>query len=167
MNESDRRHFLRIANHNFHDATLEQIRVLPARSKRQRARIEVLLSFPHVELLFSLTFTGCTNVSLSLDFDVLADNLDYNTAGFSTLADTAQIQQFITSQVPAWNVEYDDTGSPSPSCYASGNSPLNAKLQKAASLTLHRLSYFGGELTVISTSHKVRRLEFNPNDRKG
>jgi hypothetical protein len=166
INESDRRHFLRVSNHNFHDATLEQIRVLPARSKRDGARIEVLLWFPHVELRFSLTFTGCTNVSLALDFGVLADNLDYNTAGFSTLSDAAQTQQFIRSQIPVWNMQYDDTGSESPSSYASGTSPLNAKLARAASLTLHRVSYFGGELSVVATSHKVRRIEFNANDRK-
>lgn len=60
---------------------------------------------------------------------------------------------------------YDDTGSESPAGYASGASPLNPKLARAASLTLHRVSYFGGELTIIATSHKVRRIKSNPNDR--
>ncbi len=90
VNENDRRHFLRIANHHFHDATLEKISVIPAVNKRHRARIEVLLSFPHVELLYALTFTGCTNVSLALDFDVLADNIPYNSDGVTKLKDTAE-----------------------------------------------------------------------------
>lgn len=158
VNESDRRHFLRIANHHFHDATLEKISLVPAVNKRQRARVEVLLSFPHVELAFSLTFTGCTNVALALDFDVLADNLPYNTAGFSKVTETAQIQQFITSQVQDWNTGYGDVSSPSPSCIQDGDSPLRPKLARAKSLTLHRVSYFGGELTIVATTCKIKRL---------
>jgi hypothetical protein len=159
-----RRHPMRKSNHDFHDATLEQILILPPRTSRGRARIEVQHSFPEAEKRYSLTFTGCTNVSLALDFDVLARNLPCNTSDFSTLSESAQIQQFITSQVPAWNVQYHDAGPESPSAYASGTSPLNAKLARAASLTMHRVSYFGGELSVVAKSHRIRRIKIDPNE---
>lgn len=160
--ERDRQHYLDVTNHNFHDATLQSIRLLPAPSEQGQAQIEVLLAFPRVELLFSVTFAGCTNVSLALDFDVLANNLPYNTAGFTTLTDASQIRDFIKSQVPLWNVAYDDIDSPSAQAFASGCSPLNAKLEKTASLTLHRISYFGGELSIVAASHEIRRLPFEP-----
>lgn len=167
INDSDRRYWLRVSNHNFHDATLERISIVPAASKRKKARIEVQLSVPHVELLFSLTFIGCTNVSLALDFDVLADQLPYNTAGHATVSGTAQIQEFVRSHVDAWNVRYEDTGSRSFSCDSSGISPLPAKLAKAASLTLHQVRYFGGMLSITATSLKVRRLKLSRAERNG
>ena len=159
--ERDRQHLSDVTNHNFHDATLQSIRVLAAPSEDEQTQIEVLLSFPHAQILFLLTFSGCTNVSLALDFDVLADNLPYNTSGFSTLSDAAEIQQFITAQVPAWNVSYDDMWSSSAGCFGDGDSPLKAKLARAASLTLHRIGYFGGELSIVAASHDIRLVRFD------
>jgi hypothetical protein len=159
---SSQRFLSKVANHNFHDATLESIRVLPIRSKREKAKIEVLLSFAHVELLFSVTFMDCANVSLALDFDVLAGNQPYNTARMhGGVRDTIQIQKFMAAQVESWNVRYDDgIGSTGPSGYNDGPSPLSAKQARADSLTLFRLAYFGGELCVVAKSHKIRRLDF-------
>jgi hypothetical protein len=165
--DNDRRYWLRVSNHNFHDATLEQIRIVPARDKRQKAQIEVLLSVPHVGLRFSLTFLGCTNVSLAMDFDVLADQLPYNTGGHTALCDPVQIQHFIMSPIEAWNVQYNDAGSRSWSCDSARTSPLRRKIAKVASLHLHRVTYFGGVLSITARSHKVRRSEFHRNDSKG
>ena len=156
------KHFLRIANHYFHDATLESIRVVPIRSKREKAQIEVLLSFPHAELMFSLSFRDCCNVSLALDFDVLEDNGSNQTVRFSALKNAVQVQEFMTSQVPLWNMKYSDVRSADPCGFTADPSPLAGKLAKAHAFTLYRVRYFGGELSVIAKSHKIRRLPYSP-----
>jgi len=163
MGSADRRYFRKVSNHHFHDATMGEVRVIPATSKRHKARIEVALSFPHVDLRFLLTFKGCTNFSAALDFDVLADQLPYNTACFEVSTDTTKIRELILAQMDSWNVEYDDEPVPNVlrqvSGYSSGRSPLKVKYGQVGRLKRYCLRHFGGILTVLATSHSIRCLE--------
>jgi hypothetical protein len=67
---------------DFHDDSFVDLRVSPAPSRDQDppAVVEIQLRQYSERKLRSLRFSGCRNLRVALDFDVLAHNLPPNTA---------------------------------------------------------------------------------------
>ena len=130
-----------------HDDTFVAIRVLPAqrRGKMEASVVEIeLLKYgEHTRRI--VRFTGCRNLRIAIDFDVLAKNLPQNTAGVGADRNRKRMRDFMRSQKKDWNVEYTRT---SPS-------PLVRKLNELGKLGWFRIQLFGGAVDVIARDYTV------------
>src|SRR5204863_6457099 len=96
---------------DFHDFTLVAVRILPG-----QRRAEVELSVVEIELLqYSekapkvIRFTGCRNLRVAMDFDVLAGNFPPNTSGVDAHTNLNRIRDLMQSQKKDCGVEYKGT----------------------------------------------------------
>lgn len=130
-----------------HDDTFVAIRVLPAQRRGKMGasvvEIELLKCGEHTRRI--VRFTGCRNLRIAIDFDVLAKNLPQNTAGVGADRNRKRMRDFMRSQKKDWNVEYTRT---SPS-------PLVRKLNEIGRLGWFRIQLFGGAVDVIARDYTV------------
>ena len=93
---------------DFHDETFVGMRVLPAQRRGEAIRsvVEIQLHQYCQNTLRVIRFSGCTNLRVAMDFDVLAGNLPPNTRDVDAHTNLNRMRDFMESQEKDWGVEY-------------------------------------------------------------
>ncbi len=132
---------------DFHDDTFVGMRVLPAQQRGEAIRsvVEIQLHQYSQNTLRVLRFSGCANLRVAVDFDVLAGNLPPNTAGVDAYINANCIRELMQSQKKDWGVEYVGTAV----------SPLTKKLATTDELVFFRVQFNGGAVDVIARQYQV------------
>ena len=138
----------KIANFNsycFHDDTVLGVNIVPSTSRRRYSKVEIEFSEYCSGRPRHLILTGCANVSLIADFDVLTDNACFNTQGVQAFDDPQQIEKILSNQLEHLNIDYM-TENDEP----SDRHPTRKKLQDVSPYILFRVMFFGGTLEVVA-----------------
>ena len=132
---------------NFHDYTLIDVRILPSQFPRQgmKSVVQIQLRQNSESKPTVIQFSGCANLRVAMDFDVLAGNLDPNTSDVDAHTDPRLIQELMESQEADWNVGYG----------SRANSPLKGKLAALDEFVFFRVQFFGGAIDVIARDFRV------------
>ena len=133
---------------DFHDDTLVAVRALPpqrhAQTETSAIEIELLQYSQNTRRI--VRFSGCRNLRIAMDFDVLAVNLPPNTSGIDAHTNLNRMRDLIESQKKDWGVEYKGTSV----------SPLASKLPQLSGLVCFRVQFLGGAVDVIAQDFAVR-----------
>lgn len=148
-------------NHNFHDAKVVSIKLIPAKSNRSKNNLEVLLTYYNYDREFLLTFTNCLNVFASIDFGI-PDCEPCSVDHFSITKDPGTIKRQITDARPHWNLSFADEPTDPTTSYISEPSPLPQRVLASTGFSHFKFRIFGGILSVIAKSYKVQRLRKKP-----
>jgi len=134
-------------NLDFHDDTLVGMRVLPAQSRGDgmSSAVEIQLLHDSEKKMRVIRFSGCTNLRVAMDFDVLAGNLPPNTSRVDAHTDPTRMRNLMQSQEKDWGVNYAGTST----------SPLTKKLATLDELVFFRVQFFGGAVDVVARGYKV------------
>lgn len=89
-----------------HDDTIERLAVLPAAKRGGQATVEMTLFRPGIGRRRMLRFSGCANLSVVMDMDVLSGNAPMNTHLVETTIDPAEIESLVRKHKRSWNVSY-------------------------------------------------------------
>jgi hypothetical protein len=130
-----------------HDDTIEGFAILPALTRRTQAKVEITL-FSHWEgRRRILRFSGCANVSVAMDADVLSGNAPNNTYVLEATTNSAEIESMVRRHKRSWNVSYQKS-----------IDPLPAKMTALNRYVLFRVRLFGGVLEVLARSFTIKPL---------
>jgi len=141
---------------DFHDDTLVDMTIFPPQPRgkdgRRRGRgessiVEIRLFRYWENTLRTIRFSGCANLQIAMDFDVLADHVPPNTARVGAHADLDAIEALVLSQERESVVLYQPESS----------SPLYAKLEKLGELISFRVQFFGGAVEVLARRYRVMK----------
>jgi hypothetical protein len=135
----------RVRRMDFGDDTLVDIRIHPPRRPRRGSESSVEIDLRD-EKLRHLRFSGCANLRIAMDFDVLADNLHFNTDSISAHTKADEMRKFIQRGDLDNNVEY------SPEM----PSPVRTKIKNLDSLIVFRITFFGGTIDVLARNVQVK-----------
>lgn len=139
--------------HRFHDDTVLDMRISPSRSRTRFSKIVIDFAEDDTGRLKQLTFTGCANVSLTADFDVLTDNAGFgNTSHVQACCESDKIKNFLAEQIDDLNIDYSDEYDE-----PSNRHPTRAKLGDLSKFILFRVELFGGTLELVARNFKVNR----------
>jgi hypothetical protein len=132
---------------DFHDDTFVDMKVLPApcRGDGMGSVVEIQLLQYSEKTLRVVRFSGCTNLRVAMDFDVLADNLSPNTSRVDAHTDLGRMRDLIQSQEKDWDVNYAGTS----------KSPVTKKLATLDDLVFFRVQFFGGVVDIIAREYQV------------
>jgi hypothetical protein len=136
---------------DFHDDTFVDLRVLPSQVCGEGAPsvVEIQLLQHSGKKVRHIRFSGCANLRVAMDFDVLAQNLPSNTSRLEAHTNLNQIRDFIHSQKKDWDI-----------AYASGvESPLNKKLLAMNDFVAFRVQFFGGAVDVLARNYQVETAD--------
>jgi len=135
---------------DFHDDTFIGMRVLPTKSRGDNTGSVVEIEFlQHSELKARvLRFTGCTNLRVGVDLDVLAHNLPPNTYGVDAHTDKDQMGSLMQSQTRDWGVQYATDMS----------TPLDRKLDVLNEFVCFRVQLCGGIIEMIARQYQVEAV---------
>ena len=136
---------------DFHDDTFVDMSVLPAQTRGDAPSsvIEVQLLQYSEKKRRVLRFSGCANLRVALDFDVLAHNLPPNTSGVGAHTDKDAMWSLMQSQTRDWGVKYS----------ADMPSPLDRKADVMNEFVCFRVQFCGGLVEIIARSYEVQSLE--------
>lgn len=127
--------------HNFHDAVLKGIQVIPGQSRRARSVVRVTLIDYDEDQVIDIRFVHAGNISFVGDFDVLRDNAGAgNTSHTKAISDTENHIKTIKKHQKAWNVGYAKGAA----------SPIEKKLEKLEEYVTFRIAFFGATLEVLA-----------------
>jgi hypothetical protein len=129
---------------DFHDDTLVDLYVLPAQRPWEGSVVKIQLRRGSATSV--LQFSGCANLRVAMDFDVLAGNLLPNTSRVDAHAEAALMRSLMQSQEKDWDVKYAGTST----------SPLTKKLAKLDELVFFRVQFFGGAVEVIGREYQQK-----------
>lgn len=101
--ESVARRFKRL---DIHDDNLRLVTLHPPRTKQNLTTIDLELEDDGTGAAKLLSFLGCANLRLSMDFDVLADNWIAQTQGCSAETNVQKMKKFVRAQKSHWHVSY-------------------------------------------------------------
>ncbi len=134
---------------HFHDDTFVGMNILPTQVRRDTAKstIEIHLSNPDNKPGRVLRFSGCANLRVVLDFDVLAHNLPPNTSKGDAHAKHGLMREFMESQKRDWGIGY-----------SSMSSPLDLKVQKMEEFVCFRVQFFGGVVEIIAREFLIEDI---------
>src|SRR5438270_10607187 len=96
---------------DFHDHTCVAIRILPPqrRGEIKVSAVEIEMLQYSQNTLSVVRFSGCRNLRVAMDFDVLAGNLAPNTSGVDAHTNLNRMRDLMQSQKKDWGVEYEGT----------------------------------------------------------
>jgi hypothetical protein len=139
------------SNLDFHDDTFIGMKVMPPlqRGDGVSSVVEIQLLHYLEEKTRVIRFSGCANMRVTMDFDVLADNLSPNTSGVDAHTKPDVMSILMKSQAADWDVNYK----------GSGRSPLTPKLAKLDELIFFRVQFFGGVVDVIAREYLVETIK--------
>jgi hypothetical protein len=139
---------------DFHDDTLVAIRALPpqrhAQAEMSAVEIELLQYSQNTRRI--VRFSGCRNLRIAMDFDVLAGNLPPNTSGVDAHTCLNRMRDLMETQKKDWGAEYKGTS----------GSPLVSKLTQLSGLVCFRVQFLGGAVDVIAQDFVVRAANSMP-----
>jgi hypothetical protein len=143
-------------SYNFHDDTIMNMQIVPSTIQGRYSRIVLDFEDDDTGKLLQLTITGCANISLVADFDVLKDNSGFgNTNWTEAIYDEKRIKDLMSKQINELNVEYlDEKREP------SEKHPTKVKIANHSEFVLFRIGFFGGTMEVIGRNFKVNRPRF-------
>jgi hypothetical protein len=132
---------------DFHDDTFVGMTVLPAQRRGEAIRsvVKIQLHQHSRNTLRVIRFSGCTNLRVAMDFDVLAGNLPPNTSGVDASTNLNRIRDLMQSQKKDCDVRYAGTAV----------SPLIKKLAALNELVFFRVQFCGGTADVIAREYQV------------
>ncbi len=135
---------------DFHDDTFIGMKVIPPLQPEEGPSSVVEIQLLHYleEKTRIIRFSGCTNLRVAMDFDVLADNLLPNTSRVDAHTDSNMVSSLIKSQEIDWDVNYK----------GSACSPLIAKMAKLNELIFFRVRFFGGVVEIIAREYLVETI---------
>ncbi len=136
---------------DFHDDTFIDLRVLPGQSREGPAQslVEIQLLHYSEKKVRYLRFSGCANLRVAMDFDVLAQNLPPNTSRVEAHTNLNQMRDLIRLQKKDWDITY-----------APGvESPLTSKLAAMDDFVAFRVQFFGGVVDVIARDYEVEAVD--------
>lgn len=136
---------------DFHDDTFVSMTVSPAQIRGDTAGSVVefrLLRYSEKKSRV-LRFTGCANLRVGIDFDILAHNLPSNTSGVDAHTDTDSMWSLMRSQTRDWGVTYP----------ADIGSPLDRKAGVMNEFVWFRVQFFGGVVEIIARQYEVEGVE--------
>jgi|ERR1035437_9331141 hypothetical protein len=133
---------------DFHDDTCVAIKILPPqrRGDTKISAVEIKLLQYSQNTLRVVRFSGCRNLRVAMDFDVLAENLPPNTSVVDAHTNLNRMRDLIQSQKKDWGVEYEGTSV----------APLVGKLTELGELVCFHVQFFGGAVDVIARDYSVR-----------
>jgi hypothetical protein len=136
---------------DFHDDTFMDLRVAPpqARNEGVRSVVEIVLLQYSEKKRRTLRFSGCTNLRVAMDFDVLADNYPPNTSSIDAHANPIRLRELMLSQKKDWDVVYA----------AGSESPLSQKVGMLHQFVAFRVQFFGGVIEVIARNYDVETVD--------
>jgi len=136
--------------HHFHDDILLNITISPSELQRRYSKIVFDLDEDCTGKLRQLTLSGCANISMIADFDVLKDNAGSgNTEWIDASCDSEKITTLLESQIDRLNIEYDDG--------AWTKHPTKVKISDPKQFVLFRFKFFGGIAEVLARNFKINR----------
>jgi hypothetical protein len=132
---------------DFHDETVVGMKVLPSqqRGAATSSIVEIQLHQYCANALRLIRFSGCANLRVAMDFDVLAGNLPPNMRGVDAHTNLNRMRDLMQSQKKDWGVEYA----------ATAISPLADKLAALDELVSFRVQFFGGAVDIIARDYVV------------
>jgi hypothetical protein len=130
---------------NFHDDTLTDVKILPSQKTKDWGKSVVNVRLSRSGKVRTIQFSGCENVRVAMDFDILTRNLAPNTSGVSANTDVERIRDLMQAQEADWDVGYG----------GRSTSPLTPKLAAAGEFVFFRVQFFGGVVEVIARDYKV------------
>ena len=136
---------------DFHDDTFIDLRVLPSqlRGEGVQSLVEIQLLHYSEEKIRYIRFSGCANLRVAMDFDVLAQNLPPNTSRLEAHTNLNQMRDLILSQKKDGDV-----------AYAPGaESPLTRKLAAMGDFVSFRVQFVGGVVDVIARNYQVQTVD--------
>jgi hypothetical protein len=131
---------------DFHDDTLVDLRVLPAQHRGEGSAVEIQLSRGSGNRI--LEFSGCANMRVAMDFDVLSGNLPPNTSRVDAHTDPTLMRRLMQSLEKDWDVNYASTST----------SPLTKKLANMSELVFFHVQFFGGAVEVIARDYQLKAV---------
>ena len=136
---------------DFHDDTFVDLRVLPSKAREEGVQsvIEIQLLRYSDNKLLSIRFSGCRNLRVAMDFDVLAQNLPSNTSGADAHTNPNRLRDFMLSQKKDWGIAY------SPGV----TSPLAKKLEAMNDLISFSLQFCGGAVDIIARDYRAEIVD--------
>ena len=133
---------------DLHDDNLLWIRIYPPRTKVNNAEVVLELEDDATGTTKTLSFFGCGNLRVIMDFDVLADNHFAQTEGTACQTATRRMKGFLRSQLAHWHVQYMPR--------SRKNLPIRKKLSRIRNYRLFKVTFFGGTLEVLAKSFTVK-----------
>ncbi len=121
---------------DFHDDNLLSITILPPRTKTNKAVLKLALRDYATGKTKTLSFRGCGNLRITMDFDVLADNWFAQTDQTRCDASPNRMRRYVRAQAAHWRVRYMP---PTPK-----NKPVRKKLSQIERYQLFTIAFFGG-----------------------
>lgn len=136
---------------DFHDDTFVDFRVSPPTSRGDASHsvVEIRLRESSKRAIRVLRFSGCSNLKVSFEFDVLAHNLPPNTSAVDAHMNLNRIRDLMETQKGDWGVDYGP----------NALSPMDAKLAAPANLVSFRVQLFGGAIEVVARSFEVDSID--------
>ncbi len=137
----------RVSRLNFHDDKLVDIRIHPPRRELRgmESSVEIDLARYRDEKIRHLRFSGCANLRLAMDFDILAGNLFPNTDWLSAHTNTDKMRKLVRS------LNLDNIA-----CSPWVLSPFRTKLEKLDNLVFFHIAFFGGKIDILARNFKVK-----------
>jgi|SRR6185295_8876405 len=138
---------LRFTQIDAHDDTVEALAILPALTRGGQATVEITLFRPGIARRRMLRFSGCANIGVAMDMDVLSDNAPMNTHLLEATINSVEIESLIRRHKRSWNVSYP-----------TSLDPLPAKVAALSRYVLFHVRLFGGVVEVLGKSFTVKHL---------
>jgi hypothetical protein len=132
---------------DFHDDTLVDLRVLPAQRRGEGSAVEIQLRRGSENRI--LEFSGCANMRVAMDFDVLSGNLPPNTSRVDAHTDPTLMRRLVQSLEKDWDVNYASTST----------SPLTKKLADISELVFFHVQFFGGAVELIARDYQLKAAD--------
>ncbi len=132
---------------DFHDDTLCDIKVVPAQVLGEGTSliVEIHLHRTSEKKAQVIRFSGCANLRVAMDFDVLAGNFPPNTSRVDAHTELNRIRDLIESQKRDWDVRYVGTS----------HSPHTKKLAAVDELVFFHVQFFGGAVDILARKYEV------------
>ena len=93
---------------DFHDDTFVDMRIVPSQYPEDGAKsiVEIHLHHGSENERRRIQFFGCANLSVAMDFDVLAQNFPPNTSRLDAHVDANRMRDLMEAQKCDWDVNY-------------------------------------------------------------
>jgi len=157
MRPTELQYFENPENHGLHDAHVVSIKVIPAKSKRSKSKIELTLAFHGYDKHIYLEFIDCMNMFSSIDFD-LPDCGTCVIADFSIIEAKPEIESQLVNAKTHWTSKFlNDPHSHEGPTYSFSTEPcpLPNRLRSAMQYNLYKIRILSGVLSIIAKSYKL------------
>jgi hypothetical protein len=144
-------------NDGLHDAHVVSIKVIPAKSRRSKSKVELILALHGYGKNIHLEFIDCMNIFSSIDFD-LPDCGTCVIADLSVVQTKPSIEGQLINAKNHWTTTFLDEPlkheGPTFS-FSTEPCPLPNRLQTAMGYNLYKIRMLSGILSIIAKTYKL------------